>query len=104
MAYNYNIVIQQRTDSRDTYGEMDPTWSTYKTLWAERIDEGGALSYESDMPVYSNQIVFRIRTHDAPSVTTKMRISFDSGYYKIRSIQKEGRMFTVLVGEIDDDE
>ena len=80
MGYNYQIVIQQRTDTRDTYGELDPTWSTYKTVWADMDIDGGSLSYETDQPVYSDQRVFRIHTYDAPDTTTKMRISFESNF------------------------
>ena len=104
MAYNDRIVIEQRTDARDDYGEMDPTWSTYKTLWAEVDDTGGALDYASEQPVYTGTVTFRIHAHDAPSVTTKMRISYDSSYYSILSIQKEGRLHKVLTAEVYDDE
>ena len=104
MAYNDKIIIQQRTDARDDYGEMDPTWSTYKTLWGERADDGGYIDYTSDQPVYSGLLSFRIHIHDAPSVTTKMRISYDSKYYMIRSLTKEGRLHTVLSVEAFDDE
>ena len=104
MAYNYKIVIQQRTDTRDDYGEMDPAWSTYKTLWAERDDTGGVISYESDQPVYSDALIFRIHAPDAPDVTTKMRISYNSNFYMIRSISREGRLHLRLITEDFDDE
>lgn len=104
MGYNYQIVIQQRTDARDDYGEMDATWSTYKTVWAEMEVDGGHLGYESEQPVYSDMRVFRIHTYDAPDVTTKMRFTFDGGTYSIRSISKEGRFHTVLIAEDFDDE
>ena len=104
MAYNDKIIIQQSSVAADDYGERDATWTTYKTVWAEMDDSGGNLSYETDMPVFSNQRLFTIRTYDAPDVTTKMRISYDSDYYKILSVQKQGRMFTVLVAEANDDE
>jgi len=104
MAYNDKIVIQQKTVAADDYGERDGTWTTYKTVWSEMDDSGGNLSYESDMPIYSDSRLFTIRTYDAPDVTTKMRLSYDSKYWKITSIQKRGRMFTVLVAEAHDDE
>ena len=104
MAYNDYIVIQQSTVSADRYGERDKTWTTYKSVWAERDDEGGYLGYTADMPVYSDSLSFRIHTHDAPDVTTKMRISYNSKYYLIRSIQTEGRLHTNLRVEAFDDE
>ena len=104
MGYNYQIVIQQRTDTADDYGERDAAWSTYKTVWAERDDTAGVLSYESEQPVYSDGMVFRIHSYDAPDVTTKMRINYDSKSYLIRSIRKEGRFHLELVTEAYDDE
>lgn len=103
MGYNYQLIIQQRTDARDDYGEMDATWSTYKTVWAERDDTGGVLSYESEMPVYSDALSFKIHSYDAPDVTTKMRISYNSELYLIRSVQKEGRFHFHLTTQAYDD-
>jgi len=104
MAYNDLIVIQQRTDARDDYGEMDPTWSTYKSVWAELQTQGGSRSIQSDMPVFTDGITMRIHTHDAPAVTSKMRVSYDSQYWYINRITKEGRLHTVLDLEAYDDE
>jgi len=104
MAYNDKIIIQQKTVSADTYGERDPTWTTYKTVWAEMIDEGGVVDYESDMPIYTDTRAFKIHTHDAPSVTTKMRVSWNSEYHMIRSIRKAGRLHTTLTVQAYDDE
>ena len=104
MAYNDKIVIQQSTETRDDYGEVDVTWSTYKTVWAEMDVPGGGKTHETDMPIYYDNRLFTIRSYDAPDVTTKMRISYDSDIYLILSIQKRGRMFTVLITEAFDDE
>ena len=104
MGYNYQIVIQQRTDTQDDYGEMDATWSTYKTVWAERDDTGGVVSYESEQPVYSDTMIFKIHSYDAPDVTTKMQISYNSQIFAIRSVRKDGRFHLHLVTEAFDDE
>jgi SPP1 family predicted phage head-tail adaptor len=104
MAYNYKITIEQKTVSADTYGERDATWTTYKTVWADMDDTGGVVDYESDMPIYSDTRTFKFRTHDAPDVTSKMRVSYDGDYSAIRSIRKDGRLFTVLIVEDFDDE
>lgn len=104
MAYNDKIVIQQKTVSADTYGERDPTWTTYKTVWAEMEDTGGVVDYSADMPIYSDTRTFIIHTHDAPDVTTDMRVSYDSEYHMIRSIRKDGRLRTKLTVQAFDDE
>lgn len=104
MAYNYKIVIQQSTVTADDYGERDKTWTTYKTLWAERDDSGGFVGYTAEMPVYTDALSFRVHAHDAPAVTTKMRIYYDSKYYMIRSITRQGRLHFLLTTEAFDDE
>jgi len=104
MGYNYQIVIQRRTDSQDDYGEMDATWNTLYTVWAERDDTGGVVSYESEQPVYSDTMIFKIHSYDAPAVTTKDRISYNSQTFGIRSVRKDGRFHLHLVTEAFDDE
>ena len=112
MAYNDSIVIQQATESRGDAGGVEDSWATYKTVWAEIEDSGSAVSGESDMPVFGDTKSFKIRTADAPSVTSKMRIAYDpdrssngtTEYFYIRSIQKEGRLRTILLAEAFDDE
>jgi len=105
LTYNDSIVIQEYTQSRDTYGAIDAgSWATYKTVWAEIEDTQSNVSHESDMPVFEDGKSFKVHTHGAPSVTTKMRISYDSEFFYIRSIRKEGRLRTILVAEAYDDE
>lgn len=104
MAYNDKIVIQQTTESRGDAGGVEDTWTTYKTVWADIDDLGGGKGESSDMTVYTDVISFKIHQKDAPDVTTKMRISWNSEYYYIRSKQREGRLRWVLMGDANDDE
>ena len=105
MAYNEKIVIQQYTQARDDYGAIDAgSWADYKTVWAEVSDAGGSLSHESDQPVYEDSTSFKFRTFDAPGVTSKMRVSYDSQVWVIRNIQKEARLVTNIIAEAYDDE
>ena len=83
---------------------MDTSWATYKTVWAEVEDVSSNVQFESDMPVFEDGKSFKIHTHDAPGITSKMRISYDSQYFLIRNIRKEGRLRTVLIAEAYDDE
>ena len=104
LTYNDSIIIQSYTQSRDLLGAIDAgSWGTHKTVWAEITDANGSVSQESDMRVYEDSKSFKIHTHDAPAVTTKMRISYDSNYYLIQSIQKD-RLRTVLIASAYDDE
>lgn len=105
MAYNDSIVIEQQASARGDYGEADTgAWSTYKTVWAEITDTASSVSHESEMPVFEDSKGFKLHSADAPSVTTKMRISYDSQYFLIHSIQKEGRLRTILIASAYDDE
>ena len=104
MAYNDKIVIQQATESRDDYGEVDTTWATYKTVWAERQDQTGNRGHNAEMPIFTDGITFKIHRHDAPDLTTKMRVSYDSQVWVIRGMRRDGRLHTVIDIEAFDDE
>ena len=112
MAYNDLITIQQSSTGTDDYGGDQFTWSTYKEVWAEVVDTGGSMSYESDQPVWRDSKTFRIRTYDAPNVKAfpQMRIMHTdqntevADYFMITGIEKEGRLFTTLTGEAVDDD
>jgi len=104
MAYNDKIIIQQGTESRGSAGGVETVWTTYKTVWAEIDDTSGNESEQADMPVFTNSVAFKIRTIDAPAVTSKMRVSWISEYFYIRSIHKEGRLRTVIMADAYDDE
>ena len=104
MGYNYQLIIQESTETRSSAGAVDTSWSTYKTVWAERDDDGGDVGYNAEQPVYSDALSFKIHSYDAPDVTTKMRISYDSDLFWIRSISREGRFHLHLVTEAFDDE
>ena len=105
MAYNDSIVIQQTSSARGDYGEAGPgAWTTYKTVWAEIEDISGNENFSSDMKVYEDIKSFKIHTHDAPSVTTKMRVSYDSRMFLITSLNKDGRLRTTIMAIAYDDE
>lgn len=104
MAYNDKIIIQQKAVAADDYGERDPTWTTYKTVWGERQDQNGYRSDSADMPVFTDGISFKIHAHDAPDVTTKMRVSYDSDIWDIIRMERSGRLHYVLYVEAQDDE
>jgi len=104
MAYNDQIVIEQPTEARGDAGGIEDTWTTYKTVWAEIDDLAGSKDFTSDMPVYTNSMSFIIHQHDAPDVTTKMRIVWNSENWYIRSRQRDGRLRWTLIADTDDDE
>ncbi len=104
MAYSDQIVIQQATDGRGTAGAPVPTWATYKTVWAERQDQNGYKANESEMPVFTDGISFKIHLYDAPNLTSKMQVSYDSDEWDIIRIEKLGRFHFIIYVEAHDDE
>jgi len=105
LTYNDLIIIQEYTQARGDYGEVDNgTWATYKSVWAEVVDGTGVEDFQSDMDIYSDIKTFKIHSPDASSVTTKMRISYDSRFFEIISMKREGRLFTTLTAIAFDDE
>ncbi len=104
LTYNDLIVIQQTTQSRTSLGEVVDTWGTYKSAWADIEDAQSNVGYEGGQPAFEDGKSFKIHTDDAPGVTTKMRISYDSTFFYIRSIRKEGRLRTILLADGYDDE
>ena len=104
MTYNDSIIIQQLTQVRDDYGGDASTWATYKTVWAEIEDVSGNENFQSDQRIYEDSKSFKVHTHDAPDITTKMRISYDSRVFLIISLNKEGRLRTKMMGIAYDDD
>ena len=105
MAFREKIIIQQPTEARGDAGGVEETWTTYKTVYAEIDDDGGNKDNAAEMPVFGNQMTFKIHKQDAPGVTTKMRISYSSEYWYISTRRVDRRRgFIELTGEAYDDE
>jgi SPP1 family predicted phage head-tail adaptor len=88
---NRKITIQQWTadsPAQDSYGAPSGSWETYATPWAEKIDQKGREFFNGGV-VGEVTTVFRIR-YDS-GITSKMRISYNSEYYDIKSIAELGR-------------
>jgi len=105
MAFREKIIIQYPVETRGDAGSLETTWATHKTVYAEIDDLSGGEDNTSDMTVYVNGLSFKIHKKDAPDVTTKMRISYDSDYWYIKSKQKDIRRgFITLIADTYDDE
>lgn len=78
------ITIQHRTDTRDSYGEPIPAWTTYDQVWAS-IEPIVGREYFASKETRS-QSTHRVRIRYRSGVTTKMRIYWDSRYFDIESV------------------
>lgn len=93
------IVIQTNTLTVDGIGGNTETWATFATVWA-RIE-----------PLSANQVFFseslqhrvthKITIRDLASLSSKMRISFDSRIFYIKSFRDllEKNRFTEIMAE-----
>lgn len=86
------IIIQSPTETRAANGEVLESWATLATVWAgvkypksmgsdEGIEQG---RFTATTPV---EFTIRFRS----DVTTKMRISYQGGYFQIARINEIGR-------------
>lgn len=83
------IIIQQNTPTQDTYGEPIASWSTFSTVWAEKLKPQVAEKYVADQFSGTEKIVWRIRY--LSGVNNLMRVSYDGKIYDIHGVYEEGR-------------
>lgn len=87
---NRKIIIQEWTDDSpaiSSYGEPSGSWTTFATMWAEKLDQRGREFFSSGV-THEGTTIFRIWFID--DITAKMRISYDGDIYDIKSIVEIG--------------
>ena len=99
------IVIQTPTYtvSADTNDKYASAWSTYKSVWAERVHRQSTEVFEEGQLVVKDTHEWKIRYYDAPALKADMRISYDSEYYYIVGIKHLGRNDGLLITTIKRD-
>jgi SPP1 family predicted phage head-tail adaptor len=83
------ITIESLTQTRDAYGATVDTWTTFATVWAKKRDIRGDEYFAAQQMNAKVDSVFTIRW--LSGVLQTMRISYDSKYWDIRSINELGR-------------
>lgn len=83
------IVIEQRTDTRNALGEGVPAWTTFATVWAQRVPMRGAELFAAQQVVPQVENKLRIRWRD--DLDESMRIVDDGVTYGIQHIAEIGR-------------
>ena len=81
---NKKITIQQTTETQSSIGEVINTWATFAIVWAAIEPLLGREYFESQQVNAEETIRFRIRY--VAGITPKMRISWHSRLFDIRSI------------------
>jgi SPP1 family predicted phage head-tail adaptor len=83
------ITIEVNTPTPDAYGQPVDSWGTFATIWAKKRDIRGDEYFAAQQMNAKVDSVFTIR-HLSGLLNT-MRISYDSKYWDIRSINELGR-------------
>ena len=103
---NQRIIIQNYTQTQNSFGEVVRSYSTLYTRWANVKPTGGSESIQADEKVASRIAEFTIRMQGT-AIDEKMRIvwndftweivSIDEGginlkeYYKIQAVSKDSQ-------------
>lgn len=98
------ITIQNVTESRDSFGGFTQSWATYATRWASIKYTRANESYNAQRKQELYTILFTVKRDSVTKlITEKMRISYESNIYDIRSITERTdefrRMYLTIEGE-----
>jgi len=91
----HKIVIQTSTEANNSLGEPIQTWTTFATVRAGVSPLAGRETFRLDQVSADSDVKFTIRHLD--SVTTKMRISYDSRIFDIQSIANVNERDRMLI-------
>lgn len=80
----HRLTIQEPTETKNAYGELITSWSTYETVWGSVEPLRGRELWAAREK--EARIDVRIRIRYLADITAKMRIIFGSHIYQIESI------------------
>ncbi len=84
------IELQRRSlAAANVHGERVESWTTYSTVWAEKLEGGGREAFVAQTTYASTDMRFRIR-HRTDVVVTD-RVLFDGRGFDILGINEIGR-------------
>ena len=89
------LIIEQWSESRDTYGQEVRTWSTLATVWAGVKLNVGKENFVSKEKVKERIVDFKIRFRT--DLNNEMRLIYESNYYEIEDIVELGREEGLLI-------
>lgn len=83
-ARRHRITVQEASEVRDTFGEVDVTWGTKEVLYASYKQAGAREVFQAGAVRGEVDAVFECRYF--AGITPKDRISFDSRVFDILSV------------------
>ena len=77
-SYRHRIIIEQVTETQDTYGEASESWSTFATRWANIHPIGGREYFDARQEnTEADHRIFLRWDRSLTALTTKMRIKYE---------------------------
>lgn len=89
--------IQTNSGTKNAAGERVDSWTTYTTLWLQKMTISGREPVASDQIVNFTIEEFKCRTIDISGVTPKMRLYINPEIYDIIEVSYQDRMYSKLV-------
>lgn len=83
------ITLQSEVNTQDSSGGYVKTWTTFKQVWASKVDNKGDEGMESGRDTTTTTTTFKIRY--ISSLTTKHRLVYNGVNYDIEVIKELGR-------------
>lgn len=83
------VTIEQVVETRDAYGGIIETWSTFAVMWAQVMPTNANEIYNADALRAFKMTTFTIRWREG--LDPKMRIQFDGHTYRIVGLKEVGR-------------
>lgn len=88
-ALRHRLVIQQTTDTRDSFGQAIESWTTFATVWGSLEPLGGRERFLAAQT--HAEATYRSRIRFLEGITPKMRISHGGKVFNITHIADDGR-------------
>ena len=80
----HRITIQQNTPTQNSFGEMEPSWSAFATIWAAVEPLSGDERWTSDQ--FQSEVSHRIRIRRRVGITPLMRVSWQGRLFDIQAV------------------
>jgi SPP1 family predicted phage head-tail adaptor len=97
-ALDRRIVIQNKSEVIDVYGQRTLSWATFLTVWSnpvQAVSMAAGERNENNNRTTGRMVDFRVRYNS--TITNEMRIIWDGDYYKIEDIKELSRQDGLMI-------
>jgi SPP1 family predicted phage head-tail adaptor len=82
------ITIEKETEAKNSIGEIEKTWTYFKTAFASRQWQNSSENFEARQEVGSDNIELVVRFDKNLNSTMRLSLEDESGYFYIRNVQQ----------------